>query len=107
MIRIKELREEKGISQKELGKLLNVAQNTISNWENGFREPDSKAIVKLAEVLDCTTDYLLGSSIVRNPVETQASHMAEEVVLSDDDLEKIEEILAKVRARHKQQNNGE
>lgn len=58
MIRIKELREEKGISQKELGKLLNVAQNTISNWGNGSREPDSKVPVKLAEILDCSTDYL-------------------------------------------------
>ena len=54
MFRLRELREEKGISQKELGKLFNVAQNTISNWENGTREPDTKTLVKLAELFECS-----------------------------------------------------
>ena len=60
MFRLRELREEKGISQKELGKLFNVAQNTISNWENGTREPDTKTLVKLAELFECSVDYLVG-----------------------------------------------
>jgi len=60
VFRLRELREEKGISQKELGKLFNVAQNTISNWENGTREPDTKTLVKLAELFECSVDYLVG-----------------------------------------------
>lgn len=60
MFRLRELREEKGISQKELGKLFNVAQNTISNWENGTREPDTKTLMKLAEFFECSVDYLVG-----------------------------------------------
>ena len=60
MFRLRELREEKGIGQKELGKLFNVAQNTISNWENGTREPDTKTLMKLAEFFECSVDYLVG-----------------------------------------------
>ncbi len=108
--RLRQLREEKGLRQIELARLLNLeSSSTISQYENEElnRIPDAHILQKLADIFNCTTDYILGRSIVRNPVETQASHMAEEVVLSDDDLEKIEEILAKVRARHKQQNNGE
>jgi len=58
--RIRELREEKELTQKQLGKEMGVALNTISNWERGTREPDIATIIKLAEFFEVTTDYLLG-----------------------------------------------
>jgi len=58
--RIKELREEKGLTQKQLGKEMGVASNTICNWEVGTREPDIATIKKLAKFFDVSTDYLLG-----------------------------------------------
>lgn len=64
---IKKLRTEYGYSQKDLAALLNVAQNTISNWENGTREPDNKTLIKLSEIFNCTTDYLLGRTNIQNP----------------------------------------
>ena len=64
---IKKLRTEYGYSQKDLAALLNVAQNTISNWENGTREPDNKTLIKLSEIFNCTTDYLLGRTNQRTP----------------------------------------
>ena len=45
--RIKELREEKGLSQKELAKELSVTQTTISKWEQDIRNPDIYTIVKI------------------------------------------------------------
>lgn len=62
MNRIAELRKEKGLSQKELGAIIGAAQNTISNWENGNREPDYENLKKLAFYFDCSTDYLLGNA---------------------------------------------
>ena len=38
--RIAALRKERDLSQKELGAIIGVAQNTVCNWENGKREPD-------------------------------------------------------------------
>lgn len=105
MIRIKELREEKSIGQKELGKLLNVAQNTTSNWENGSREPDSKALVKLAEILDCSTGYLLRESIVRTPIDTIAAHHDGDEFTEEElaDIEKFKEFVKMNREQGKKE----
>lgn len=59
-IRLKELRINKGFTQSELGKKVGVKQNTFTNWENGSREPNFKTLIELANILDTTTDDLLG-----------------------------------------------
>lgn len=61
MKRIAELRKKKGLSQKEFGKLIGAAQNTVCNWENGKREPDNETLNKIASFFNVTTDYLFGS----------------------------------------------
>lgn len=58
--RLKKLRKEKGLTQKELGERLGVKQNTFTNWENGKREPTLENVVKLAKLFKTTTDFLLG-----------------------------------------------
>lgn len=65
MIRLKELREEKNLTQKALSLEFNVAQNTISNWENGTREPDIETINQLAKYFNVSNDYFLGKSNIR------------------------------------------
>lgn len=57
--RLKKLRTEKGLNQTELAKILNVAKQTISNWELGNRTPDDKMLIKIADLFDVSTDYLL------------------------------------------------
>lgn len=58
--KLKELREEKGLQQKELAELLNVSKSTISGWEVGRNEPQQEILIKIANVFEVTTDYLLG-----------------------------------------------
>ena len=60
MIRIRELRKEKKLSQKDLATQFHVAQNTISGWEKGIRDPDTDTVAALAAFFDVSTDYLLG-----------------------------------------------
>lgn len=57
---IKELREEKNCSQEELGKYIGVSHTSIKNWELGINEPKASYIIKLAQIFNVTTDYLLG-----------------------------------------------
>ncbi len=57
--RIAILRKEKGLSQGELGKIVGAAQNTISNWEKGLRQPDNTSLKKLSDIFDVSIDYLL------------------------------------------------
>lgn len=61
-LRLKELRESRGIKQSELAKYLNVASNTISTWENNQREPNLETVIKMANFFNVSTDYLLGKS---------------------------------------------
>ena len=58
--RIKELRNEKKITQKELSQMTNIAQSTISGWEKNLFEPTASAIKILCIVFDVSADYLLG-----------------------------------------------
>lgn len=58
---IKELRLEEGISQRELGKRLNVCNQTVSFWEGGQREPDLDSLLKIAKYFQVSTDFLLGN----------------------------------------------
>ena len=57
---LKELRLELGISQKNLGEILGVVNQTISFWEQGNREPDLDTLVKISRFFNVSTDYLLG-----------------------------------------------
>lgn len=61
---IKELRKEIGLSQIQLAKMVGYSQSEIASWERNEREPNVKAIKKLAKVLDCSCDYLLGEPVL-------------------------------------------
>ena len=60
--RIKEGRVAKGLTQKQLAEILNVKQNTLSQWENGIHEPPVEMIIRIAKALDCDANFLLGFS---------------------------------------------
>ena len=57
--RLKELRLEKGLSQRKLGEVFNVCNQTISFWEIGSREPDLDTLLKLARFFDVSLEHLL------------------------------------------------
>ena len=56
---LRRLREEKGFSQKQLGKQMFVNHSTIARWENGSRLPDAAMILRLAKCLDVDANTLL------------------------------------------------
>lgn len=60
MNRIAELRKLNKISQSAFGKAIGVAQNTISQWERGTREPDLTMLKKIADYFGVSSDYVLG-----------------------------------------------
>ena len=58
--KLKELRKEKDVTQREVAKAVNVAQNTIAGYETGAKEPSLTVLVALADYYEVTTDYILG-----------------------------------------------
>ena len=62
MNRIRALREDMDLRQIDVANATGIDQKTLSNYETGKTNPDSYAIIKLAEFFNVTTDYLLGYS---------------------------------------------
>jgi len=57
--RLKLSRNKKNVTQSELGKMLNVTYVAISKWETNDRFPDKDTLIKLGDIFDVTTDWLL------------------------------------------------
>lgn len=100
---LRELRTKKGFSQKQLAEMLNVAQNTISQYENGTREPDAATLIKLANFFSVSTDYLLGRTDIIDDIQTIAAH--HDVDWTEEELEEIERFKEFVRMKRQQQRN--
>ncbi len=59
IMRLKEIRKSKGISQLKLAMDLNTNQNTISRYETGEREPGITELINIADYFNVSVDYLL------------------------------------------------
>ena len=68
MNRIRELRQEKGWTQTQLGARVGMAKTTISGYEKGDHQVDPEMICKLCDLFGCTADYLIGRSLSPAPV---------------------------------------
>jgi len=101
--RIREKRKEKRYTQSELAKIVNVSSQVVSNWERGYTDPNHEDVARLAEALDCSSDYLLGrvnnprySTIgnritkLREEINWSPNELAKQINLSPTDLNKIE-----------------
>ena len=64
--RIVQIRNSLGISQEKFGELVGKAQRTVAAWESGSRSPSFATLCKLADVLNVSTDYLLGRTDIPN-----------------------------------------
>ena len=58
--RLKDLREDRDMVQKEVAALLGIDQRVYSNYETGKREIPTRFVIKLADFYNTTTDYILG-----------------------------------------------
>ena len=59
--RLRSILEEKEISQIQLAKELNLSGPAINKWCQGITEPDNSTLVKVAKLLNVSTDFLLGN----------------------------------------------
>ena len=92
--RLKELRINSGLTQRELGERVNVTKVSICFYENGTRTPTLDTLTKLGKVLDVDVDYLLGYD---NPVKTKGKNkkivnMAKEEIEFIKELRKLEDV---------------
>lgn len=94
---LKELREDKGITQIELSRFLKVTRQTISSYENGIVEPNVGTLIKLADYYECSLDYLTG--------RTKEKHNLN--LLNKENKELLLEIIKVVEQYNVKKNNGQ
>lgn len=116
--RLKELRINMGVGQKEVGALIDVSDSSIRKYESGERTPDPNALIKLATYFDVTVDYLLGRTdqpnkeFINEPKKPkdllkfleQSEVMFDGVPLTEEDKEKVRKALELAFWDAKQQN---
>ena len=66
-MRIRDLREDNDLTQKELAEYLHIKQNTYSQYENGQRQLPLDVLIALAKYYNTSTDYILGLTEERKP----------------------------------------
>jgi len=93
--KVKELREKKGMNQKQLAEASDITQATISRIESGqVKQLKSEALKRLAEALGVTVDYLVGKNDKLTP---------KDIVHSDPDAQYIFRGYDKLSAKGKEQ----
>ena len=106
---IREKRKEKGITMKELGALVGCSESAISQYETGKRSPDYETLLKLAEELDTSVNYLL-TGIEDSPAATRTSVSDDEIKLAlwngeqgmtDEQFEEIKNFANFIKMRNK------
>ena len=60
--RLKELRKQAHLTQVELAKRLGIGQSSYADWERGKKNPTQENLIRLAQILDVSVDYLVGNS---------------------------------------------
>lgn len=82
MERLKQLREAKGLTQLRLAMELNVSQETISGYEIGKAVPPAEMLIKLADALDSSVDYILGRTDIKSTLRASELNEQEAEMLS-------------------------
>lgn len=79
--RIRELRKNNGLTMKQLGQQIGLAESTISQYETGKRSPDNETLLKLGEIFGVTVGYILGSEEEENTPGEQTLTEGEKTLL--------------------------
>ena len=64
-MRLRDLREDHDLTQKQLAEQLHISQNTYSQYENGVRQLPIEILIKLSDIYNVSTDYIL--RLTNNP----------------------------------------
>ena len=60
--RLKDLRKQAGLTQVDVAERLGISQPAYASWERGVKKPTQENLVKIAQVLNVSVDYLVGNS---------------------------------------------
>ncbi|HHY22713.1 MAG TPA: helix-turn-helix transcriptional regulator [Clostridiaceae bacterium] len=77
--RIKQLRKEHNLTQNQFASLFGVYDSTISQYENGKREPEYNTVIKIANKFNVSIDWLLGRVESKDLVKLETDNLPEQL----------------------------
>lgn len=87
MNRIRDLREDRDLRQIDVSEAIGIDQRTLSNYETGKTNPDSFAIIKLADFFGVSADYLIGRTNENKITADEIIKKIDRLRLALDDIE--------------------
>ena len=93
MLKLKELRQQYGLTQNKLAEKLNISRSTIAMYETNASEPDFATIEKIAELFNVSIDYLLGRETLEQPQKTGVKIPVLGTIPAGIPIEAIQDIL--------------
>lgn len=110
--RIKELREEKGLTKALLSHQIHVSRSSMSEYEKGVTQPSMSVLLQMADFFDVSLDYLMGRTTIRSTfqklesqLETRSGMVPVDVVftLNSDEKEAVGLLLRLFAKRQERQ----
>ncbi len=97
---LRQLRNERGLSQQELARLLGISKSAVNMYERGERQPNFETLELIADFFNVDTDYLLGrtnTARIAYP-DTVAAHFDTDD-LTEDEKKDVENYIEFIRAK--------
>lgn len=103
--RLKQLRNDYQVSQKDFAEAIGVAQQTVASWEVGRTEPANIALKNIADYFHVTTDYLLGREDKDNSLsDIQSALLFKFDKLNDEGKHTLMNVLVGLNMSHSNKN---
>ncbi|MEN2765728.1 helix-turn-helix domain-containing protein [Ornithinibacillus xuwenensis] len=106
--RLRELREDRGLSQEELAKLLDIPRSSLTHYEDEDDErlPRKNRLYEIADFFNVTVDYLLGRTEEKNLTETEQLFVEDSNTLTVDELQEKYKLLVDGKPATKEEIEG-
>lgn len=94
---LKKIRKDKGYTQEELAKELNVVRQTVSKWEKGISLPDVDILSKIADILETDVNILLGGQMTtpsQSEVAKQLAKINKQLIIKNTRHKKLMKTIA-------------
>ena len=110
MKNLKSARQIKGLTQEELADIVGITRASIARYEAGDREPSNAILVRMADTLETSTDFLLGRTETTAPIPeptTLAAHETDgEPPVSDEEMDDIITKAYNLLQKRKKEQSG-
>lgn len=96
--RLQQLRKERNLTQEDLASKLNISPQSVSKWENNLSEPDLEMLLNLCQILNVSTDYILGNNNIATIAKKDPNKLLLKLeILDNGDIVKINLPLAIIK----------